>query len=39
MDTGYPNLDNIMFILHCENMKGKTQWMVQAGRTELQATN
>jgi len=31
------NLDHIMLILHCENLMEKTKWMVQAGRTELQA--
>jgi hypothetical protein len=34
--THYPNLHNIMFIHHCENLKKKTQWMVHAGKTELQ---
>jgi hypothetical protein len=31
----YPNLDHIMFILHCENLK-KNFWMVHPGKTELQ---
>jgi hypothetical protein len=25
-----------MFIHHCEKLKQKTQWMVHAGKTELQ---
>ena len=33
--TRYPNLDHIMFIHHCDNLKQKTYWMVQAGKTEL----
>jgi hypothetical protein len=32
----YPNLNHMMFIHHCENLKQKTQWMVHAGKTELQ---
>jgi len=35
-NTCYPNLHHIMFIHHCEKLKQKTQWMVHAGKTELQ---
>ena len=33
----YPNLHHVMFIHHCEKLKQKTQWMVHARKTELQA--
>jgi hypothetical protein len=34
--TCYHNPHNIMFIHHCKKLKQKTQWMVHAGKTELQ---
>jgi hypothetical protein len=34
--TCYPILHHIMFIHHREKLKQRTQWMVHAGKTELQ---
>ena len=34
--TCYPNLHHITFIHHCEKLKQTTQWIVHAGKTELQ---
>jgi hypothetical protein len=37
--TGCPNLHHIMLIHHREKLKQKRQWMVHAGKTELQVSH